>query len=427
MSLSSHKLSLTNQDVVEPLLDNNIKVLPEPDEQAKQQSQLLKQHVQAACKQKDGWIKFSEFMNMALYQPALGYYSGGLQKFGRQGDFITAPEVSPLFGQCLANQIAEAIKTLEKNLKENLEQASGDKVYVIEFGAGSGVLAVDILLQLEKLDCLPERYFIIELSSELKQRQEQTIKRKAGHLSALVQWLDQLPEQISSAVVVANEVLDAMPVENFRIVNEGKIESLMVGFEKGKLVSGYHTADSRVVQKIEDIGQRSDIQFAENYKSEYNPAIAGWLSGLESSINNLLILLVDYGYNENEYYQPERVKGTLMCYYQHRAHENFLWWPGLQDITAFVNYTDVAYSAVDVGLEVSGYTTQAAFLLANGLSELHASQVTDDVQQQIKLSQQIKTLTLPSEMGERFKVMALTKNYEQPLTGFSMLDLRNRL
>ncbi len=362
-------------------------------------------------------------MNMTLYQPAIGYYSGGLQKFGQQGDFITAPEVSPLFGQCLANQIAEGIQTLEKNI----EQASADKAYVIEFGAGSGILAVDILLQLEKLDCLPEKYLIIELGSELKQRQKQTIRQKAGHLLKLVQWLDRLPQQLTNAVVVANEVLDAMPVESFRVANDGKIESLMVGFEKDRLVSSYQTSNNNVVQKINNIERRSDIQFTKNYCSEYNPAIAGWLSALESRIKNLLILLIDYGYHEKEYYQAERVNGTLMCYYQHRAHDNFSWWPGLQDITAFVNYTDVAYGAIATGLEVSGYTTQAAFLLANGLPELHETQVTDDLQQQVKLSQQIKTLTLPSGMGERFKVMALTKNYDESLSSFSMLDLRNRL
>ena len=402
------------------MLDSSAKVLPEPVAEAKKQSQLLVQRIQAACHLKNGWIKFSEFMNIALYEPGLGYYSGGLQKFGEKGDFITAPEVSPLFGQCLANQLSEAIK--------NLRQSTAEKVYVVEFGAGSGVLAADLLLQLEKLECLPAQYFIIELSAELKQRQKQTIKKKAGHLLEHVQWLDQLPEQITSAVVIANEVLDAMPVECFRVVNDkSKVESLMVGFDKNNLVSCYQPAASDISQKVEGFQQRSQIQFSENYNSEYNPAIAGWLSALTGKIANLLILLIDYGYNEKEYYHPDRVNGTLMCYYRHRAHDDFFWWPGLQDITAFVNFTDVAYSAVDSGLDVSGYTTQAAFLLANGLSELHASQVTDDVQQQIKLSQQIKTLTLPSEMGDRFKVMALTKNYEEPLTGFSMLDLRNRL
>ncbi|MFV9615003.1 MAG: class I SAM-dependent methyltransferase [Gammaproteobacteria bacterium] len=400
------------------MLNRSTEVLAEPDEEAKQHSLLLKQSIKTACDKAAGWIRFYDYMNIALYEPALGYYSGGLQKFGQKGDFITAPEVSPLFGQCLAKQMSEVIN--------NLQKSSDEKIVVIEFGAGSGVLAVDILLQLEALDCLPEKYLIIELSAELKQRQKQTIKKKAAHLAEYVQWLDQLPDDINSAIIVANEVLDAMPVEIFRIMDNGT-ESLMVGFENEKLVSRYIPAEHNTVETVDTIRRRSEVTFSDNYISEYNPAISGWLSALENKIKNLVILLIDYGYNEREYYHPDRVNGTLMCYYQHRAHDDFFWWPGLQDITAFVNFTDVAYCAVDLGMDVSGYTTQAAFLLANGLSDLHAAQVTDDVQQQIKLSQQIKTLTLPSEMGDRFKVMALTKNYEEPLSGFSMLDLRNRL
>ena len=392
--------------------------LPEPDDEAKKRSLMLTRHIQSECANTDGLMSFADFMRIALYQPGLGYYSGGLQKFGAKGDFITAPEVSPLFGQCLANQIAEIFLNFKNN---NIE-----KRYVIEFGAGSGVLAVDILLQLEEHDLLPEKYLILELSAELKQRQQKKLNDKTPHLVSLVQWLDCLPKDLTNAVVVANEVLDAMPVERFR-VNQEAVETLMVGIEDENLVRCYNAADNNVIEKIEQMWQRSEITCAESYCSEYNPAIGGWLAALEQEINHLVILLIDYGYNEKEYYHPDRIDGTLMCYYQHRAHEDFLWWPGLQDITAFVNFTDVAYSAVDLGLEVSGYTTQAAFLLANDLSGLHASQVTDDVKQQVTLSQQIKTLTLPSEMGDRFKVMALTKNYEEPLKGFSMLDLRNRL
>lgn len=417
------------------MLDNKMQVLPEPDEQAKKHSQLLSQRIQSACRASDGWIRFADFMNIALYEPALGYYSGGLQKFGQKGDFITAPEVSPLFGQCLANQIAEVMRNSDRASENKVSAAmagagktSDDKPYVIEFGAGSGVLAADILLQLERLQSLPESYCIIELSSELKQRQKETLEAKAGHLLNKVEWLDQLPEAVNNAVVVANEVLDAMPVECFRVVEkEGAVESLMLGFENNALVSRYKPAPDNIRKKLAEIELRSEFQFPENYKSEYNPAIYGWLSALAEKIDKLIILLIDYGYNEKEYYHADRDNGTLMCYYQHRAHDDYLWWPGLQDITAFVDFTDVAYSALDLGMDVSGYTTQAAFLLANGLSELHAAQVSDEVQQQIKLSQQIKTLTLPSEMGERFKVMALTKNYEESLAGFSMLDLRNRL
>jgi len=301
------------------------------------------------------------------------------------------------------------------------------------------VLAVDILLALEQMDTLPEKYLILELSAELQDRQKKTLSAKAPHLVKYVQWLSRLPEGLDNVVVVANEVLDAMPVDCFKIIDvdnsvnsacdvgELVVEELIVELEDGQLISRYKPAEPFLVDKIKMIAQRSEISFPDGYCSEINPSIKGWLAALENKIDNLVIFLIDYGYNEKEYFHPDRSSGTLMCYYQHRAHEDFFWWPGLQDITAFVNFTDVAYCAVDLGLDVAGYSTQAAFLLACGLSELHESLVTDDVQQQIKLSQQIKTLTLPSEMGERFKVMALTKNYHVPLTGFSMQDLRNRL
>lgn len=403
---------LIYHDTVEPLLNSAPETLPEPSQEAKNRSHLVLQCVRDACDSAGGWISFSKYMEVALYQPGIGYYTGGLQKFGAKGDFITAPEVSPLFGQCLAKQIAEVL------------QGFNGKASVLEFGAGSGILAVDILLELERLDALPEKYLILELSAELRLRQQEKIKLDAPHLFSRVEWLSELVTDLGNVVVLANEVLDAMPIECFKI-NDDNVELLRVGFENGELVSRY--SDSNAKGIIKNIEERSELEFSTGYCSEYNPAVKAWLALLACSIESCVVLLIDYGYNEAEYYHPDRVAGTQMCYYQHRAHNDYLWWPGLQDITAFVNFTDVAYNAVDLQMEVSGYTTQAAFLLACGLSELHAEQVSDDVKQQIKLSQQIKTLTLPSEMGDRFKVMALTKNYDKPLLGFSMLDLRNRL
>ena len=402
--------------MVEPLKKTDGQVLAEPVEEAKKRSAMLMQSIKRACEKNDGRIRFSEFMNIALYEPGLGYYSGGLQKFGASGDFITAPEVSPLFGQCLANQLAEIFGTFSEE---------ADRV-VIEFGAGSGVLAVDILRRLDLLNTLPEKYLILELSAELQHRQKQLIKDNLPHLYDRVSWLDKLPENLSHAVVIANEVLDAMPVDCFRI-GEDAAEAMMVKLDGAGDLQKEFVADKEVTEMLATISQRSSVSFEKAYTSEVNPAIHGWLSALESQLQTAVILLIDYGYNEQEYYHPDRTDGTLMCYYQHKAHDDFFWWPGLQDITAFVNFTDIAYNADDIGMQVAGYTTQAAFLLANGLSELHEEQVTDDVRQQVKLSQQIKTLTLPSEMGDRFKVMALTKNYDEPLTGFLMLDLRNRL
>ena len=407
--------------MVNPLIDSRSEsspnTLPAPDDEARQRSTILQQQIESVCEQKGGWIRFSEYMNMALYQPGLGYYSGGLQKFGEKGDFITAPEVSPLFGQCLANQLDEIMRNMS---------SSSEAVCLLEFGAGTGILAADILRRLQQLDKLPEKYYILELSAELQHRQKQTIEEKAPELADRVQWLSEVPGDMGSVIVIANEVLDAMPAELFEVGADG-VNTLMVGVDDGRLVSRYLGADESTLETIEQIKQRSDIEFMPGYRSEYNPAIHGWLASLEAKADRLVMLIIDYGYNETEYYHPDRVAGTMMCYYRHRAHDDAFWWPGLQDITSFVNFTDVAYAADSLSMDVAGYTTQAAFLLANGLSELHAEQVSDDVQQQVLLSQQIKTLTLPTEMGERFKVMALTKNYDGALSGFSMLDLRNRL
>ena len=407
-------------------INTSPEVLPEPDDEAKRHSHILCAQIKELCQSSGGVIPFSEFMQQALYAPGLGYYSGGLQKFGELGDFITAPEVSPLFSQCLAQQLADVLKgvAIENDQAENVQ------VSVLEVGAGSGVMAADMLLALEQLEALPESYMILELSFELQQRQKNCIRKKAPHLLERVSWLDELPSELFNGVVVANEVLDAMPVECFRIVKDG-VKSLMTGFGEEGLNSKYIKADTAVVDKVRTIEARlketHEETLPDDYCSEFNPSIQPWLDSLYSVLNRGMVLLIDYGYPVHEYYHEERRTGTMMCHYQHRAHTNPLWYPGLQDITAFVDFTDVAYCAVEAGFDISGYTTQAMFLMGCGLSELHKALVTDDVKNQLMLSQQIKTLTLPSEMGERFKAMALTKNYDEPLCGFAMLDLRNRL
>ena len=404
--------------MVEPFHKNKAEDLPVPDKAARERSEQLTAQIKQACDQQGGQMPFSEFMSRALYTPVLGYYSSGLQKFGQRGDFITAPEVSPLFALCLARQL---VQVFEEFTVTGIRQPA-----VLEFGAGSGVLALELLLALEKFGVLPDKYYILELSADLQQRQQQLLQEKAGHLFERVIWLSALPEQPINAVVIANEVLDAMPVECFAVDKTG-IQSLVIRHEAKGLSPVYVAAGESCQQQLSLIAQRSEFSFPEKYCSEYNPAVFSWLQALYDSLATAVVFLIDYGYHAREYYHPDRVNGTLMCYYQHRAHSNPLWYPGLQDITAFVDFTDVAYSAAEAGFSVSGYTTQAAFLLANGLAELHAEQVSDDVRTQVVLSQQIKTLTLPSEMGERFKVMALTRNYDGLLAGFELQDFRNRL
>lgn len=402
-------------------MSSNLEALPEPSNKEKDRSNTLYSQIKELCQSlnngQGGSIPFSEFMQLALYAPGLGYYSGGLQKFGVTGDFITAPEVSPLFAKCIARQAAEVLCNLEEPK-------------ILEFGAGSGVMAADLLLELERLGSMPDQYLIMEVSSELKQRQQEMINKKASHLIAKVVWLETLPDELFNGVIVANEVLDAMPVECFRISCDG-IDALLIDIENEELVSRYSKADEPVVNKVRTIEARlkesREEPLPDGYCSEYNPSIMPWLDSIYRILNRGLVLLIDYGYAADEYYHEERNTGTLMCHYQHRAHTNPLWYPGLQDITAFIDFTDVAYSAVEAGFDISGYTSQAAFLMASGLGDLHQSLVNDDPKDQIILSQQIKTLTLPSEMGERFKVMGLTKNYDEPLVGFGMQDLRNRL
>ena len=391
----------------------SIEVLPQPDHAAKKRSRALSACISQACESLGGSIAFSEYMRMALYQPGLGYYSGGLQKFGEKGDFITAPEVSPMFSRCIARQVAQVFN----------ESALVD---ILEFGAGSGVMAADVLLELERLHAVPVNYAIVEVSAELRQRQRQTIRARAAHLLSKVQWLDALPQQPVNAVVIANEVLDAMPVECFR-VRDGQVEQLRVTVRNGELQAVYHRADEAVFERVRAIEQRRGKAFENGFSSEYNPAIHAWLSSLYRLLDRGLVLIIDYGYTAGEYYLDERNSGTLICHYQHRAHADPLWYPGLQDITAFVDFSAVAYAADETGFEVCGYTSQAMFLMGCGLGDLHQSMVSDDPKQQLLLAQQIKTLTLPSEMGERFKAMALTKGLDMSLIGFALQDYRNRL
>lgn len=387
--------------------------LPEPDGQAIRLSNKLVEIIRQECNRTPGGIPFSRFMQLALYAPGLGYYSSGSRKFGEEGDFITSPEISSLFSQCIARQLEQVLSEIE----------APD---VLEFGAGSGAMAADVMIELERLNALPEHYYIIELSAELRERQRQTITERASHLLAKIQWLDRLPEVAFRGVIVANEVLDAMPVECFRI-HEGVVEQLRVVATGDQLLPVYAVAEDTIIEQVRIIEQHRGDAFNNGYCSEFNPAIKPWLASLYDHLERGLVLLIDYGYPMQEYYLDERDNGTLICHYQQRAHADPFWYPGVQDITAFVDFSAVACAADEAGFDISGYTSQAMFLLGCGLAELHQASVTDDPREQLLLAQQIKTLTLPSEMGERFKAMALTRNIDLSLAGFTMQDYRNRL
>lgn len=367
--------------------------LPQPTDIEKQHSAKLVELIAQRIEQAGGWISFAEYMQLALYAPGLGYYSAGLHKFGEAGDFITAPEIGSLFARSLARPLAQ--------LLADIPAAS-----LLEFGAGSGQLAADLLAELNALGQLPERYLIVELSAGLRQRQQQTLQQQVPELLHCVQWLDQLPDTAQNLIVIANEVLDAMPVTRFSI-KDGVVYELGVSLREGELQLESRGADEVLQQQVEAL--QIETAPGVEYHSEINLAIAPWFEAVSGCIDQGAIYLIDYGYTRSEYYCAERHMGTFIGYYRHRALDAPLWYPGLQDLTAFVDFTAVAEAALQAGLDVDGFTSQGNFLLDCGLTDVVQASVTASETGQLKLSQQMKTLSLPGEMGERFKVIGLSK------------------
>jgi SAM-dependent MidA family methyltransferase len=391
---------------------NSPVALPTPDAKAQAVSERLMRQIVRAIEQSGGAIPFDTFMDMALYAPGLGYYVAGSRKFGEQGDFITAPEVSPLFAQCLARQLAPILSDLP----------SAD---LLEFGAGSGILAADLLEALSNLGQLPDRYQILEVSPELKSRQKATLEARVPELLERVVWLQRMPEQFSGCVL-ANELLDALPVSRFRI-QDGEIQECFVVQDGDQLKASFGEPSTLGLKAAVEQLQAQYGPFKSVYQSEINLRQAAWIKSLAQSINQGIVLLIDYGYSSAEYYHPQRDQGTLMCHYRHRAHSDPFRWLGLQDITCQVDFTAAAKVAIESGFRLGGYTTQAHFLLANGLDTLLADSDPEDVAKHMSLMQGVKRLTLPSEMGERFKVLGLLKGLQINLQGFTMRDMCERL
>lgn len=386
--------------------------LPAPSPPALALSERLTDLLQKDIAAAGGALPFSAWMERCLYAPGLGYYSAGSRKFGSAGDFVTAPELSPLFGRCLAQTCARVLEQLE----------AGD---VLEFGAGSGALAMDVLRELERLGRLPGRYLILERSAELRARQQQRLAEQLPHLYGRVSWLDALPEPGFSGVLLANEVLDAMPAERFHwtgaTIEQFCVTSSAAGFDWHRQAA----QDGALVAAVQGVQQACEL--AAGYVSEVNLSIAPWLESVAGIIDRGLLLLCDYGYPRHEYYHPQRNRGTLMCHYRHRAHDDPFLWPGLQDITTHVDFTAVAEAGVAAGLEVTGFTSQAGFLLDCGLDTLLQASGPLGSLSYIKAAQQVKQLTLPGEMGERFAFIGLAKAIDGPLPGFRMQDMRHRL
>ncbi len=386
--------------------------LPAPGPLEAAHSAHLQDLIRREIERAGGRITFARYMELALYAPGLGYYSAGLQKFGAGGDFVTAPEISPLFARCIARQCQQVL--------EQMEQGG-----ILEVGAGSGVLACDVLSECERLGCLPQHYFILELSAELRARQRDALRR-VPHLAGCVRWLDTLPEHGFHGVVLANEVLDAMPLHRFRIDGDA-IYECYVGYEGGCFVWRHGpVSDAALAGRIDAVRSRVH-DLPQVFESEVSLAASAWIRSIADVIERGLVLLIDYGHARSELYHAQRADGTLLCHYRHRAHADPLILTGLQDITAHVDFTAVAEAAHDAGLAVAGYTTQAHFLLACGLMEMVGGADANDAATYLPLMQQVKKLTQPDEMGEIFKVIALTRGIDAALLGFALRDNRGRL
>jgi isopentenyl-diphosphate delta-isomerase type 1 len=368
-----------------------------PSDEALAHSAQLTQKIIERIQQKNNWISFEDYMHMALYEPGLGYYTAGAHKLGREGDFVTAPMISPLFSQCLAQFC------MNNSAIEN----------ILELGAGTGVMAKDILLFLEKNNQLPERYYILEVSADLRQRQQIFLKQEIPHLYAHIQWLDTLPENFIG-IILANEVLDAMPVHLFHY-KDNEIFETGVTLEKNNFTFKDKIADAKLQEQVNSL----PIENKMDYLSEINLNLSGFLNSLSAALQEGLIVFIDYGFDEHTYYHPHRLQGTLMCHYRHHSHTDPFFYPGLQDITAHVDFTALANAGIAAGLEVEYFANQAMFLLENGLIELAN---TPDMAS----AQQINTLSSPAEMGELFKIMALSKK-NTPLKTVLLVDEHNQI
>ena len=375
-----------------------------PSEAALRHSRALKQLIQAELAAAGGWISFEHYMRLVLYAPGMGYYSGGAAKFGQEGDFVTAPEISALFGRTIAQQAAQVLE---------LTGGGGD---ILEFGAGTGKLALDLLLELEKLGSLPGQYFILEVSAELQQRQRLLFERAAPHLASRLVWLEHLPAEFTG-LILANEVLDAMPAHLLAWRGTDL-------FERGVTFNGdeFQWSDRPLTEgELLEAARELNLRMRSrrgDYISEINLDTRRFMLSLGDVLRRGVILLIDYGFGRDEYYHPQRNRGTLMCHYRHRVHDNPFYLPGLQDITSHVDFSAVADAARYAGLELLGYTTQAYFLINCGITGILAQSPAENAKDYLPLANQVQKLVSPAEMGELFKVIAFGKNITQPLTGF---------
>lgn len=380
-----------------------------PDPEAQAHSQRLQQFIANEIIAAGGWISFGRYMEAVLYAPSQGYYTAGARKFGSAGDFVTAPEMTGLFGQALALQLQEIMRRSSPR--------------ILEVGAGSGRLAADLLLALERLDYLPEQYQILDISTELRQRQQETIATAAPHLLHLIEWLDRLPEAFSG-VVLANELLDALPSEIVAWRENGIFNRGVTIDAEGCFTWSERPAMGALLAAAVEIGQQ--CQLPPGFESEISLAARAWTAEWAHRLACGALLLIDYGFPRREFYHQQRGRGTLMCHYRHLAHTDPFYLPGLQDVTVHVDFTAIIAAAHSAGLDLLGYTSQGQFLLNCGILD-RLAELPNESLDYIRAAGAVNKLLMPHEMGELFKVIAIGRGIDEELCGFSQGDQSHRL
>jgi SAM-dependent MidA family methyltransferase len=382
--------------------------LPAPPPEAAALSERLARLIASEIERAGGRLSFARYMELSLYAPGLGYYMAGARKLGRDGDFVTAPEISPLFGRTLARQ-----------LQQLAGPAPGD---IMEIGAGSGALAADLLLELERLGCVPRRYLILELSPDLRDRSRDTLAARAPHLLERVSWLNQLPPRFEG-IVLGNEVLDAMPVHRISTCQGEILEGFV---QRGGAGRPFLDLEQPASDPVREVAASLALP-ADDYRTEIQLVARGFIRSLGRVLERGVALLFDYGFPRHEYYHSQRTRGTLMCHYRHRAHDDPFFHPGLQDITSHIDFTAIAQAGREAGLELLGYTNQAQFLVNCGITDLLAEKPAADAAAYAPLAAQAQKLLSPAEMGELFKVIAFGKGVSGPLRGFAQGDKAHTL
>ena len=378
--------------------------LPEPDADERAHSAALAGLIRAEIAE-HGAVPFARYMELCLYAPGLGYYSAGRTKFGAAGDFTTAPELGSLFARSIARALAPTLREL------------GAAADFVELGGGSGAFALAALRELAAVGATPRRYSILEPSADLRERQRARVAHELPpELAARVDWIDRPFAADWHGVLFANEVVDALPATRFAML-DGEVFEECVAVDGERFVRVERPADAVVAAAVRAVERTLDAPFADGYRSEILPQLPYWLQAIGATLRAGVMLFVDYGYPRGEFYLPQRSDGTLVCHYRHHAHADPLHWPGLEDITAFVDFSALAAAGVGAGFEFAGYAPQSHFLLASGLPELIAEAAAPSELDRLRLVAELKRLTLPGDMGERFQAIAFARGVEQVPAG----------